>query len=206
MRKYLSFVLLGVLTLVGLGAATLGVVQSKSGVALGQAVTNTLHSANYTENLVEHTPQGNQTATFVYQAPDRLAGWIRSPAGQIYVVVIGATEYAGATQSLTDQRIPRVFFTQEGPGAQSVDPAHRYLPYWNKGPSTRSGSVTTVNLTESGETVKLTFTVTGNYVSNFKAVGTGSTIGLVISKIGSSPAVALPAGAKTKPASDTSQG
>ena len=113
MRKYLSFVLLGVLTVVGLGAAALGVVQSKSGVALGQAVTNTLGSPNYTEDLVEHTPQGDQTATFVFQAPDRLGGWIRSSAGQIYVVVIGSTEYTSVTQPLKDTTIPKKFYTQE---------------------------------------------------------------------------------------------
>ena len=55
-------------------------------------------------------------------------------------------------------------------------------------------------LTQSGETVKLTYTVTGNYVSRFKAEGTGSTISLDLSKIGTSPAVELPAGATSKPA------
>jgi hypothetical protein len=206
MRKYLSFVLLGVLTVVGLGAAVLGVAQSKSGVALGQAVTNTLNSPNYTEDLVEHTPQGDQTATFVYQAPDRLGGWIRSSAGQIFVVVIGSTEYASVTQPLKDNRIPKKFFTQKGPPAKTVDPAHRYLPFWKQGPSTRSGSVTKVKLTQSGQTVNLTYTVSGNYVSRFTAAGTGSTIDLDISKIGTSPPVALPAGATSKPATAQPQG
>ena len=74
MRKYLSFLLLGILTLVGLGAAALGFSQSSSGVALGTAVTNTLSAPNFSEHLVEHTPQGSQTASLVFQAPDRLGG------------------------------------------------------------------------------------------------------------------------------------
>jgi hypothetical protein len=77
-----------------------------------------------------------------------------------------------------------------------VDPAHTYLPFYDKGPATRSGSVTTVTLSQSGQIERLTYTVTGNVVSKFAAVTPGGTISLDISKVGSSPAVQLPAGAK----------
>ena len=66
MRKYLAFLLLGILTLVGVGGATLGAVQAQSGTGISQAVKNTLGAANYTEYLVEKTPQGNQTADLVF--------------------------------------------------------------------------------------------------------------------------------------------
>jgi hypothetical protein len=204
MRKYLSFVLLGVLSLVGLGAAVLGIVQSQSGTDLGQAVANTLHSPNYTEYLVERTPQGNQSATLVYQAPDRLGGWLQSATGRTYLVIIGSTEYVSVPQKGKSTGTPTRFYKQQSSGAQAVDPAHTYLPYWNchgapTCPTTRSGSVTTVTLSQGGQTEKLQYTVTGDYVSRFSAVTPGGTISLDISKVGSSPAVALPAGVKIVP-------
>ena len=197
MRKYLSFVLLGVLTIVGLGGAVVGAVQSSSGTDLGQAVTNTLKASNFSEDLVEKTPQGNQTASLVFESPDRLGGWLQSAGRRTYLVIIGSTEYISVTQSAKSAKVPLVYYSQQTTGAVAVDPAHTYLPYYDKGPSTRSGSVTTVTLTQGGQTEHLTFTVTGNYVSAFRAVTPGGTIQLAISKVGTSPAVALPAGART---------
>jgi hypothetical protein len=196
MRKYLSFVLLGVLSVVGLGAAVLGIAQSSSGTNLGQAVTNTLKSPNYSEYLVEKTPQGNQTASLVYQAPDRLGGWLQSAGRRTYLIIIGSTEYISVTRPAGSTAAPLTFYTQQTTGAQAVDPAHTYLPYYDRGPSTRSGSVTTVTLSQGGQTEKLTYTVTGNVVSKFTASTPGGTIILEISEVGSSPAVALPKGAK----------
>lgn len=201
MRKYLSFVLLGVLSLVGLGAAVLGVVQGKSGTELGQAVKTTLASPNYSEYLVEKTPQGSQTASLVYQAPDRLGGWLQSAGRRTYLVIIGSTEYISLTRSAGATGAPLSFYTQQTTGAQAVDPAHTYLPYWNchgapSCPTSRSGATTTVTLSQGGQTEKLTYTVTGNYVSRFTAATPGGTISLDISKVGSSPPVSLPKGAK----------
>jgi hypothetical protein len=195
MRKYLSFVLLGILSVVGLGAAVLGIVQGSSGTSLGQAVTNTLKSPNYSEYLVEKTPQGNQTASLVYQAPDRLGGWLQSSGRRTYLVIIGSTEYISVTRP-AGSKAPPTFYTQQTTGAQAVDPAHTYLPYYDRGPSTRSGSVTTVTLSQGGQTEKLTYTVTGNIVSKFTASTPGGTISLAISNVGTSPAVELPKGAK----------
>ncbi len=192
MPKFLSFILLGVLTVVGLGAAALGVVQSKSATSLSQAVSNTLKAPSYTEYLVEKTPQGDQTASLSYQAPDRLGGWLQSVGRRTYLVIIGSTEYISVTRPAKGAKGPIVFYKQQTQGAQAVDPAHTYLMYYDQGTSTRSGSVTTVTLTQGGETEKLVYTVTGNYVSNFKATTPGGTINLDIGNVGSAPKVALP--------------
>jgi len=201
MRKYLSFVLLGVLSLVGLGAAVLGVAQSQSGTDLGQAVKTTLASPNYSEYLVEKTPQGSQTASLVYQAPDRLGGWLQSAGRRTYLVIIGSTEYISVTRSARVTGAPLTFYKQPTTGAQAVDPAHAYLPYWNchgapSCPTTRSGATTTVTLSQGGQTERLTYTVTGNYVSRFTAGIPGGSIRLDITDVGSSPGVSLPKGAK----------
>ncbi|MGA2834987.1 MAG: hypothetical protein ABSF84_00175 [Acidimicrobiales bacterium] len=197
MRKYLAFVLLGVLTLVGVGAAVLGGVQSGAGADLGQAVTNTLKASGYTESLVEKTPQGDQTANVVYQSPDRLGGWLQSTGRRTYLYIIGSIEYISVTQPAKDTRVPRVYYTQETSGADAADPAHLYLGYYDKGKSSTSGSVTTVTLSQGGQTEKLTYTVSGSYVSEFQAATPGGTIDLDITDVGSSPPVNLPAGAKT---------
>jgi hypothetical protein len=196
MRKYLAFLLLGILTLVGAGGAAIGAVQSQSGTDLGQAVKNTLGASSYTETLVEKTPQGNQSAHLVYQAPDRLGGWLLSAGRKTYLFIIGTTEYIAVSQSASAP-MPKTFYTQQTTGAQAVDPAHTYLPYYDKGKSTRSGSVTTVVLTQGNQKETLSYTVTGNYVSRFTASTPGGTIDLGISDVGSSPAVQLPQGYKT---------
>ncbi len=195
MRKFLAFVLVGILAIVGAGTAVLGVVQSQSGTAIGQAVTNTTGAANYSEYLVEKTPQGDQTASLVYQSPDRLSGWLLSAGRKTYLYIIGTTEYIAVSQSAKAPE-PKTFYTQQTTGVQAVDPAHTYLTYCTKGKSTHSGSVTTVTLSQGGQTEKLTCTVSGNYVSEFDAVTPGGTIDLDISDVGTSPAVALPAGYK----------
>jgi len=211
MRKYLSFLLLGLLTLVGIGGAALGVVQSKSGTDLGQAVKNTLNASGYSESLVENTPQGDQTASLDYNKPDKLGGWIQSAGRRTYLFIIGSTEYISVTGSVKATTPPKSFYTQQSQGAQAVDPAHTYLPYWNckgaaKCPTSRSGSVTTVTLTQGTQTVKLQYTVTGNYVSNFKAVEQGGSINLGVSNVGSATTVALPKDAKIVAAPSSSTG
>ena len=196
MRKYLAFLLLGILTLVGAGGAAVGAVQSQSGTALSQAVKNTLGAINYTEDLVEKTPQGNQSAHLVFQSPDRLGGWLLSGGRKTYLFIIGTTEYIAVSQSASAP-MPTTFYTQQTTGAQAVDPAHTYLPYYDKGKATRNGSVTTVILTQGNQKETLTYTVNGNYVSVFNANTPGGTINLDISNVDSSPAVQLPQGYKT---------
>jgi hypothetical protein len=194
MRKYLAFVLLGILTLVGGGFAAAGAVQSTSGASLGQAVSNTLKASNFTEDLTEKTPQGNQQAHLVFQSPDRLGGWLRSSGHKTYLFIIGTKEFIAVTRSASAPA-PTKFYTQQTTGAVAVDPAHTYLPYWNCNP--RPGAAKQVcpsTLKQGGSTTTLTYTVTGNYVSNFKAVTSGGTIELAISNVGTSPKVNLPKG------------
>jgi len=203
MRKYLAFVLLGILTLVGGGFAVAGAVQSTGGTDLGQAVNNTLKASNYTEYLTEQTPQGNQQANLVFQSPDRLGGSLRSSNRKTFVYIIGKTEYIAVTRSAS-AAIPTKFYSQPSTGAVAVDPAHTYLRYWNCNPqpgapkkvcpSVRNGAVTTVTLKQGGATTTLSYTVTGDYVSNFKAVATGVSYELAISRVGTSPKVQLPNG------------
>ena len=203
MRKYLAFVLLGILTLVGGGFAVAGAVQSTSHTSLSHAVDNTLKASNFTENLMEKTAQGSQQAHLVFQSPDRLGGWLRSSGRKTYLFIIGTKEFIAVTRSASAS-VPTKFYTQRTAGALSVDPAHTYLPYWNcnpqpgaptqKCPSTQSGSVTTVTLKQGASTTTLTYTVSGNYVSDFKAVAPGGTIELAISNVGTSPKVNLPKG------------
>jgi hypothetical protein len=203
MRKYLAFALLGILTLVGGGFAVAGAVQSTSSTSLGQAVKNTLKAPNYTEDLTEKTPQGSQQANLVFQSPDRLGGWLSSSGRKTYLFIIGTKEFIAVTRSASATP-PTKFYTQRTTGAAAVDPAHTYLPYWKCNPrpgapqqvcpSTQNGSVTTVTLKQGGQTETLTYTVSGNYVSNFKAVTPGGTIELAISRVGTSPKVMLPKG------------
>lgn len=195
MRKYLAFVLLGILTLAGACFAILGAVQSPSPAPIGKAVSNTLKAANYSEQLVERTPQGNQTASLVFQSPDRLGGWLLSAGRKTYIYIIGSTEYIAVTTSAKATQ-PTKFYTQRTAGAAAVDPAHSYLSYYNKGTATHKGAVTTVTLSQGGQKEVLTYTVTGNYVSDFKAVTPGGTIELGISNVGTSPPVQLPKGYK----------
>jgi len=202
MRKLIPFLLLGLLSVVGAAFALLGFVQGNSSTSLGTAVNNTLSASGYTENLAETTPQGNQIAEVVYQAPDKLGGWIQSAGRRTHLVIIGTTEYVSVSGSPTANVHNLVFYKQTTTGAQAVDPAHTYLAYWDRGPSVTDGNTTTVTLTQGGQTEKLIYTVDGKYVSSFRAVTPGGTIVLKISEVGTSPSVSLPSGAtvKTKPA------
>ena len=111
-------------------------------------------------------------------------------------MIIGSTEYISVTRPAKGAKGAHDFYKQQTQGAQAVDPAHTYLLYYDRGNSTISGSVTTVTLSQGGETEKLVYTVTGNYVSNFKATTPGGTINLDIGNVGSAPKVALPSNAK----------
>ncbi len=203
MRKFLAFLLLGILTLVGIGGAALGIAQSPNGVPIDKAVSNTLNAANYTEDLVEKTSQGSETIHLVFQNPDRLGGWIDSAGKRTYIFVIGTKEYRTTTQA-SSAPMPKTFYVQQVTGAKDVDPAQGLLKDYNKGTSTTNGDVTTVILTQQGQTATLLYTVTGSYVSRFKATAPGTSILLDITKVGTSPPVELPAGYKTTTTAPTS--
>ncbi len=200
-RNLISWLLLGLLTVVGAGAAVLGVVQSPKSASLQQAVTNTLGAANYSEVLNEVTPQGKQTDYLTYQAPDRLGGYIQSGTKRTYVYVIGNYEYQSLTVAPGASTDHLTFYRQASQGAQALDPAHGYLPYAKQAKDvTQSGDTYSFSLSETTaqgkQTGKFTYTVTGSYVSQFTLTVSTSSVNLVISQVGTSPPVTLPAGAK----------
>ena len=200
-RNLISWLLLGLLTVLALGGAALGIAQAPKNVPLQQAVTNTLGAANYSEVLTENTPQGKQTDYLVYQAPDRLGGYIQSGSKRTYVYVIGKVEYQSLTVSNNTSTNHLVFYRQASQGAQALDPAHGYLPYAKQATGIQqSGDTYSFTLSETTAQGKqsgtFTYTVTGSYISEFTLDVATASVQLVISQVGSSPPVMLPAGAK----------
>jgi hypothetical protein len=207
LRNVLGWLLLALLAVVGAGAAVLGVRQAPSGSRLLTSVTNTLSAANYSEVLVENTPQGQQSDYLTFQAPDRLGGYIQSGNRRTYVYVIGANQYQSLTvrAGATPQHL--VFYRQASQGAVSLDPAHGYLPYASQAKNlSQSGDVYSFTLTKGGQTGHFTYTVSSQYVSQFTLAVSHSSVRLNISQVGTSPPVNLPAGAKVVGAPPTPPG
>lgn len=214
MRHLTSWLLLGLLTVVALGAAVLGVAQAPKNAPLINcaspqqpvqlctgAVPNTLGAANYSEVLNENTPQGKQTDYLVYQAPDRLGGYIQSGTKRTYVYVIGKWEYQSLTVAAGAPTGHLTFYRQASQGAKALDPAHGYLPYAKQAKDvTHTGDTYTFTLSETTTQGKqsgnFAFTVSGPYVSEFNLTVASSSVQLIISLVGSSPPVKLPDGAK----------
>jgi len=192
-RNLTAYLLLGVLSIVGLGAAVLGIVQEPNNVSLGDAVTNTLSAANYSEVLTENTAQGQQSDYLTFQSPDRLGGYIQSGDKRTYVVVIGNVEYQSVTVSADAPTSSLKYYRQASQGAIALDPAHGYLPYAKqaKNPSGSAGTYT-FTLTRQGQTGTFTYTVSGKYISSFNLVVKSNTVDLTISQVGTSPPVVAP--------------
>ncbi len=200
-RNLISWLLLGLLTVLALGGAVLGIAQAPKNVPLAQAVTNTLGAANYSEVLTENTPQGKQTDYLVYQAPDRLGGYIQSGSKRTYVYVIGKVEYQSLTVANNTPTNQLVFYRQASQGAQALDPAHGYLPYAKQATDIQqSGDTYSFTLSETTaqgkQSGKFTYTVTGSYISEFTLDVATASVQLIITQVGSSPPVMLPSGAK----------
>jgi hypothetical protein len=214
MRNLTSWLLLGLLTVLAVGGAVLGVVQSPKSAPLISckspqqpiqrctgAVPNTLGAANYSEVLTESTPQGKQTDYLTYQAPDRLGGYIQNGDRRTYVYVIGKWEYQSLTVTAGTSTQTLELYRQPSQGAQALDPAHGYLPYAKQAKHiSQSGDTYTFTISESTSqgkaSGKFTYTVTGPTVSQFTLGVANSSVDLVVSQVGSSPPVRLPAGAK----------
>ena len=192
-RNLTAYLLLGVLSIVGLGAAVLGIVQEPNNVSLGDAVTNTLSAANYSEVLTENTAQGQQSDYLTFQSPDRLGGYIQSGDKRTYVVVIGNVEYQSVTVSADAPTSSLKYYRQASQGAIALDPAHGYLPYAKqaKNPSGSDGTYT-FTLTRQGQTGTFTYTVSGKYISSFNLVVKSNKVDLTISQVGTSPPVVAP--------------
>jgi hypothetical protein len=197
LRNAIAWLLLALLVVVGAGAAVLGVAQAPTSAPLLDAVTNTLSARNFSEVLVENTAQGQQSDYLTFQAPDRLGGYIQSGNRRTYVYVIGSYQYQSLTVSAGT--VPRrlVFYRQLSQGAVALDPAHGYLPYATqaKHPS-RSGDTYSFTLTKGGQTGTFTYTVSGQYISQFTLTVPHASVTLDISSVGTSQPVKLPAGSR----------
>jgi hypothetical protein len=206
-RTTLGWLLLVLLAVVGAGGAVLGVSQAPRNVPLAEAVPNTLGAASYSEVLTESTPQGKQADYLVYQAPDRLGGYVQSGNMRRYVYVIGASEYQSLTVKAGTPPEHLVFYKQPGSGAAALDPAHSYLRYAEGAKDVKqSGSQYTFTLTQSGQTGVFVYTVSGKYVSEVTLTVGSASVQLVISQVGTSPPVNLPAGSKVITSSSTGTG
>jgi hypothetical protein len=203
-RHLTAWLLLGLLTVVGVGGAVLGVAQSPKTASLDAAVANTLAAPNYTEVLTEVTPEGNQTDYLVYQAPDRLGGYIESGSKRThtYVYIIGPLEYQSVTVSSSASTAHLSFYKQASPGgAKQSDPVQRYLTYAIPKNVKQSGNTYTYRISErttqgGTETGTLAYTVSGQYISEFSLSLPQGSVKLIVSQVGTSPPVALPSGAK----------
>jgi hypothetical protein len=208
-RQMIAWLLLVLVVVVAGGAAALGVSQAPSNVPLTQAVDNTLAAPNYSEVVTESTAQGKQTDYLTYQAPDRLGGYIQSGSRRTYVYVIGDVEYQSLTVSASAGDKHLTLYKQPSEGAATLDPAHNYLRYASLAKNPKlSGATTTFTVTQSGQVGTFKFTVAGSYVSSVSLTVKTASVSLVISQVGSSPPVALPAGARilTAPPSGTGAG
>jgi hypothetical protein len=162
-------------------------------------VANTLKASSYSQVLTESTAQGKQTDYLVYQGPDRLGGYVQSGKKRTYVYVIGTTEYQSLTVTSTTPTKHLVFYKQQSQGAQALDPVHNYLHYAAQAKHvTKSGSTYSFTLSQQGQLGKFTFTVSGNYISELTLTVKNASVQLIVSQVGSSPPVALPAGAKVE--------
>lgn len=197
LRPTISWLLLALVGVVGAGAAVLGVSQAPSNVPLARAVANTLAARNYSQVLTESTPQGKQADYLVYQAPDRLGGYVQSGTKRTYVYVIGANEYQSLTVTPNTPTKSLVFYRQASQGAQALDPVRNYVHYATEAKHvTQSGSDYSFSLTQQGQVGKFVMTVSGKYIAQVQLTVQGASIQLLVSQVGSSPPVALPAGAK----------
>jgi hypothetical protein len=209
LRGLIAWLLLALVAVVGAGAAALGVAQAPNNVPLSTAVVNTLGASNYSEVVSEATPQGTQTDYLVYQAPDNLGGYIQSGNKRTYVYVIGSKEYQSITVTASTPAKHLVFYEQPSQGAAALDPAHNYLRYAQQAKNAQqSGSTYTFSLSQGGQVGVFVFTVSGKYLSSMTLTVKTASVQLTISQVGTSPPVALPAGAKVvaAPASPASSG
>jgi hypothetical protein len=197
LRQSIGWLLLVMLAVVGGGAAVLGVSQAPKNVSLPVAVENTLTAPNYTQVLTESTAQGQQSDHLVYQAPNRLGGYVQSGNRRTYVFVIDNVEY----QSLTvpANAVPKhlIFYKQPSQQAANLDPVHNYLRYANQAKNVKKSGLTyTFDLTQGGQTGTFVFTVSGPYVSSVSLNVKSASVQLVIAQVGTSPPVQLPPGSR----------
>jgi hypothetical protein len=195
-QRLIPWLTLVMLTVVAVAGAVVGIEQAPEQATLKQAVTNTLDAPDYT-STVSTSSAAAQSQNLVYQAPDRIGGYVDTGTRRIYVAVIGSVEYQSTQVSTSRSSANLTFIKEASQPARSYDPVQGYLPYVAKGTDvTRDGDVYSFTVTQQGQTAKFTLTVSGQYVSLLTIATSGTTITLAISDVGTSPAVTLPPGAK----------
>jgi hypothetical protein len=164
-------------------------------VGLGKAASNTLAAPNYTEVVNESTSQGKQTDHLVWQAPDRLGGYIQSGNKRTYVYVFGSVQYQSLTVSANASTDHLQFYKQASQPAATLDPVHNYLQYASQAKGvTQSGETYSFSLNQGEQVGNFSYKVNGQYISVFALTVSKSDVRLVVSRIGTSPQVALPPG------------
>lgn len=167
-------------------------------------MSNTLAAPNYTELLSESGPQGKQSDHLKYQAPNRLGGYIEKGSKRTYVYLIGMTQYQSQAVPNVTSTKHLVFQSQASQGVGALDPAHGYLPYATEAKNTKhSGDTYSFTLTMQGQTGTFTYTVNGQYISEFTLTVSNASVHLDISAVRTSPPVVLPAGSRVSRAPPT---
>ena len=205
-QRLIPWLTLALLTVVGAAGAALGIQQSPQQATLDRAVSNTLKAPNYSSLLVS---TGTQAATqnLVWEAPDRIGGYVDTGKRRFYVAVIGSFEYQSTQVSTSTGPTNLTFLKGASQPASAYDPVQGYLPYAQKATDIhRNGDVYSFTVTQQGQTAQFTVTVSGQYVSDLTITATGLHADLSITDVGTSPPVTLPAGAKVKAVSGTGTG
>jgi hypothetical protein len=203
-QRFVPWLLLLLLVVLAGGGATLGVLQSPTQADLHQAVANTLAAPNYTsDSVLAQSGGATESQHLVWQAPNRLGGYVQSQGRRSYVAVIGGFEFQSSPISPTASTAHLTFVRQASQPASSYDPVRNYLALLQRATQVhQSGGTSTFVLDEQGQVLHGSVTVVGQYVDALRIAGGGASVGVTISSVGSSPPVALPSGAKisTSPA------
>jgi hypothetical protein len=203
-RRLIGRLLLVLVAVLAAGGAALGVSQAPKQATLQDAVKNTLNAANYTSDVLESSPQGTQTQHLVYQAPNRLGGYVDSGTVRVYVAVIDRVEYQSNQVSPSASTAHLTFQKQGSQPAASYDPVHEYVALAKNAKKVhQKGDTYAFTVTQQGQTASFTATVIGQYLSALTISASGAQLSLTVSLVNSSPPVTLPSGAKVVSAPPT---
>ena len=168
LRQLIAWLLLALVAVVGAGAAALGVAQAPKNVPLKQAVANTLGAPNYTEVSPRSTPQGTQTDDLVWQAPDKLGGYV-AERKQAHLRLrhrgqgVPEPDRVGGHPHQAPGVLPAA---EPGGGGSSTWPSTTWVSLNWPRTSCRHGNTYTFSLTQGGQTGHFDYhRVEGKYVS-----------------------------------------
>jgi hypothetical protein len=203
-RRLIGWLLLVLVAVLAAGGAALGVSQAPKQATLQTAVKNTLNASNYTSDVLESSSQGTQTQHLVYQAPNRLGGYVDSGTVRVYVAVIDGVEYQSNQVTAATSTAHLTFQKQASQPASSYDPVHEYVALAKNAKNVhQKGDTYTFTVTQQGQSASFTATVIGQYLSDLTISATGAQLSLTVTSVNSSPPVTLPGGAKVVAAPPT---